>query len=210
MQNFSGMALSASPSSRGRLTAQTTSSRARSKTPPRSRTPPRPIREVGSSYERQRCTSVCALTLVSFSYAIGRLGHRTTNHGELVRQPVRSCRGAFVHAQSVFKYVSHTLGMRRWRSEPVALAHAAATLAAVPTRVSFCPCGRAPQAHNGQDMPALDPISHAVVQQSPSAQQTAASLFRDQGATPRHAQVPSQARNTSRQVGNTLLLVLCG
>lgn len=132
------------------------------------------------------------------------------NESRRVGQPLRSCRRAFVRAQKVSKHVIHTLGQLRRRSEPFALAHAraAAYVAAVPTCVCFRPPGRGPQASNAHEVPVLEPISHAVLQQGPSAQQTAASLFRDHGATPRHAQVPSKAGSASRRVRNAMALVL--
>lgn len=54
-------------------------------------------------------------------------------------------------------------------------------------------------------MPPLDPISHAVVQQSSSGHHTSAALFSDTVA-PRHAQVPSKTRDASAEVRKTLLL----
>jgi hypothetical protein len=46
------------------------------------------------------------------------------------------------------------------------------------------------QANTAQELPLLEPMSHAVLQQDLSTQQPSAALFSD-GATSRHAQVPS-------------------
>lgn len=55
------------------------------------------------------------------------------------------------------------------------------------------------QAHSAQEVPFVEPVSHAVLQQSSSAQQASSALFGKE-ATPRHMQVPGTSRSLASKV----------
>jgi hypothetical protein len=63
----------------------------------------------------------------------------------------------------------------------------------------FCCSVRFLQANSAQEVPLLEPISHAVLQQDLSTQQPSAALFSD-GVTSRHAQVPSNPNKLQHEV----------
>lgn len=63
----------------------------------------------------------------------------------------------------------------------------------------LCCSARFLQANSVQEVPLLEPISHAVLQQDLSTQQPSAALFND-GVTSRHTQVPSNPNKLQHEV----------
>jgi hypothetical protein len=103
-------------------------------------------------------------------------------------------------AENTIQYYFHTFVM-----QVCALAACAHTCMATagkaalpPTRCSCCLCC-VPQAHSAQEVPLVEPVSHAVLQQSSSAQQASSALFGKE-ATPRHMQVPGTSRSHASKV----------